>query len=83
MNKLLHVRTPKNSKELVNIVKAQRIAEQVLKDTLAILKSVELLKSKLENFIKAKFYQIQSPNFIFLTYSSFQVKFCKYSSYSD
>lgn len=58
---LLHeVRAPKNQKELANIVKAQRISEQVLKDTLAILK-IGITEIEVESFIKQSFIKYKAP----------------------
>lgn len=59
--KLLHeVRAPKNPKESANIIKAQRISEQVLTDTLKILK-VGISEIEVENFIKQSFIKYKAP----------------------
>lgn len=59
--KLLHeVRAVKNKKELNNIIKAQRISEQVLTDTLAIMK-VGISEIEVENFIKKSFIKYKAP----------------------
>lgn len=53
--KIIHeVRAVKNKKELANIIKAQRISERVLKDTLAILKT-GIREVAVANFIKKSF----------------------------
>ena len=53
--KLIHeVRAVKNKKELANIIKAERISEQVLKDTLKILKD-GISEVEVSNFIKKSF----------------------------
>lgn len=59
--KLLHeVRAPKNLNELNNIIKAQRISEQVLNDTLKILR-VGISEIEIENFIKQSFIKYKAP----------------------
>ena len=59
--KLLHeVRAPKSKKELANIIRAQRIAEKVLKDTLAILKN-GISEIEVQNFIKKSFVKYGAP----------------------
>jgi Xaa-Pro aminopeptidase len=59
--KLIHeVRAPKSAKELANIVKAQRIAERVLADTLSIL-HVGITEIEIENFIKESFIKYKAP----------------------
>lgn len=59
--KLIHeVRAPKSSKELANIVKAQKIAEKVLADTLAILR-VGITELYVSNFIKESFIKYKAP----------------------
>ncbi len=59
--KLIHeVRAVKNKKELANIIKAQRISEQVLKDVLKILKS-GVGEIEIANFIKKSFIKYGAP----------------------
>lgn len=59
--KLLHeVRAPKNSKELNNIIKAQRISEQVLNDALKILK-VGITEKQVVEFIQKSFVKYKAP----------------------
>lgn len=64
--KLIHEkRAPKSKTELDNIIKAQRISERVLFDTLKILK-VGITEIAVQDFIKKKFCKIQSPSSVFL-----------------
>ena len=59
--KLIHeVRAVKNKKELANIIKAERISEQVLKDTLKILKD-GISEVEVSNFIKKSFIKFGAP----------------------
>lgn len=59
--RLIHeVRAIKNQKELSNIIKAQRISEQVLADTLAILK-VGISEIEVESFVKQSFIKYKAP----------------------
>ena len=59
--KLIHeVRAVKSKKELENIIKAQRISEQVLKDVLEILK-VGITEIEVEDFIKKSFVKYKVP----------------------
>ncbi len=59
--KLIHeVRAVKSQKELRNIIKAQRISEQVLIDTLKILK-VGVMEIEVEKFIKKSFVKYGAP----------------------
>jgi Xaa-Pro aminopeptidase len=59
--KLLHeVRAVKNKKELENIIKAQRISELVLADTLKILK-VGITEIEVEDYIKKLFIRHGAP----------------------
>jgi len=69
--KLLHeVRASKNKKELANIVKAQRIAEKVLADTLKIFES-GITEIKVANFIKKSFVNYGTPVLSFSPIVSF------------
>lgn len=54
------VRAVKSEKELGNIIKAQRISEQVLKDVLEILK-VGITEIEVEDFIKKSFVKYNAP----------------------
>lgn len=59
--KLLHeVRAVKNKQELVNIIKAQRIAEQVLSDVLKFIK-IGISEIETQDFIKKSFVKYQTP----------------------
>ena len=59
--KLVHeVRAVKNKKELANIIKAQRISEQVLKDVLKKLKT-GVPEIEIANFIKNSFVSYGAP----------------------
>ncbi len=59
--KLIHeVRAVKNKKELANIIKAQRISEQVLSDTISILKT-GITEKEVSNFIKKSFIKYGAP----------------------
>jgi len=59
--KLIHeIRAVKSKKELVNIIKAQRISEQVLKDVLKILE-VGINELEVEKFIKKSFMKYKAP----------------------
>jgi Xaa-Pro aminopeptidase len=59
--KLIHeVRAVKNKKEIANIIKAQRISEQVLKDTLMVLKT-GVREIEISNFIKKSFVKYGAP----------------------
>jgi Xaa-Pro aminopeptidase len=59
--KLIHeVRAVKNKKELANIVKAQRISEQVLKDVLKKLKT-GITEIEIADFIKKSFVKYGAP----------------------
>ena len=61
MNKLIHeIRAVKNKKELENIIKAQRISEQVLQDTLKKLKA-GITEVQIEHFIKKSFVKYRAP----------------------
>ena len=56
--KLIHeVRAVKNKYELANIIKAQRISEQVLLNTLKILK-IGITEVEVEKFFKKSFVNI-------------------------
>lgn len=59
--KLIHeVRAVKNKKELANIIRAQQISEQVLKDTLKKLKD-GVTELEIANFIKKSFARYGAP----------------------
>lgn len=59
--KLVHeLRAVKNKKELANLVKAQRIAERVLKDALKKLK-IGVSEIQISNFIKKSFIKYGAP----------------------
>jgi len=59
--KLIHeIRAVKSKKELANIVRAQRISEKVLKDTLKILKT-GITEIAVANFIKKSFIKYGAP----------------------
>jgi Xaa-Pro aminopeptidase len=59
--KLIHeVRAIKTKKELANIIKAQRISEQVLKDVLQVLKT-GVSEIEIANFIKKSFVKYGAP----------------------
>lgn len=59
--KLLHeVRAVKSKKELANIVKAQRISEQVLRDTLSKLKT-NVRESAIAEFLTKRFLKYGAP----------------------
>lgn len=59
--KLLHeIRAPKTKKELASIVKAQRISEKVLADTLKILKT-GITELEVANFVKKSFAKYGAP----------------------
>lgn len=59
--KLIHdVRAVKNKRELASIIKAQRISEQVLKDTLKKLKD-GVTEIEIANFIKKSFSKYGAP----------------------
>ena len=59
--KLIHeIRAVKNKKELANIIKAQRISEQVLKDVLKVLKG-GVTEIEISDFIKKSFLKYSAP----------------------
>ncbi len=59
--KLVHeIRAPKSRKELANIIKAQRISEQVLKDTVRFLRD-GVAEIEVANFIKKAFIRYRAP----------------------
>lgn len=59
--KLIHeVRAVKNKKELANIIRAQQISEQILKDTLKKLKD-GVTELEIANFIKKSFARYGAP----------------------
>ncbi|MEO5635285.1 MAG: M24 family metallopeptidase [Candidatus Paceibacterota bacterium] len=69
--KLVHeVRVVKSKKELVNIIKAQRISEKVLRD---VLKFIKIGKTEIEtaNFIKKSFTKYKAPILSFAPIVSF------------
>ena len=69
--KLVHeVRAVKNKKELANIIKAQKISEQVLQDVLKFLKD-GVTEIKIANFIKQSFIKYNAPVLSFLPIVSF------------
>ena len=69
--KLLHeVRAVKSKKELENIIKAQRISEQVLTNTLKILK-VGISEIQVEKYIKDSFVKYGAPILSFSPIVSF------------
>ena len=69
--KLLHeVRAVKSKKELENIIRAQRISEQVLIDTLKILK-VGITEIEVEKYIKDSFVKYGAPILSFSPIVSF------------
>ena len=69
--KLLHeVRAVKSKKELENIIKAQRICERVLTDTLKILK-VGISEIQVENYVKRSFVKYGAPILSFSPIVSF------------
>ena len=69
--KLIHeVRAVKNKKELANIVKAQRISEQVLKDVLEKLRT-GVSEIEIANFIKKSFIKYHAPILAFPPIVSF------------
>ena len=64
--KLIHeIRAAKSKKELANIVKAQKISEKVLKDTLAKLKT-GISEIQVTNIIKKLFEKTIVINFYIL-----------------
>lgn len=68
---LIHeVRAVKSKKEIQNIVKAQRISEQVLKGVLKILK-VGITEIEVEKFIKKQFIKYKVPTLAFPPIISF------------
>lgn len=76
--KLIHeVRAVKSKKELVNIIKAQRISERVLGDVLKILKThakagqVGITELEVEKFIKKSFVKYGAPILSFTPIVSF------------
>ena len=69
--KLIHeVRAVKSKKELANIVKAQRISERVLRDTVAKLR-VGITEIEIANFIKKSFVKYGTPILSFAPIVSF------------
>jgi Xaa-Pro aminopeptidase len=69
--KLIHeVRAVKSKKELANIIKAQRISEQVLKDVLKYLKT-GITELEVCNFIKNSFVKYGAPILAFSPIVSF------------
>jgi len=59
--KLIHeIRAVKNKKQLTNIIKSQRISEQVLIDVLQILK-IGITEIEVEKFIKKSFVKYKAP----------------------
>jgi Xaa-Pro aminopeptidase len=69
--KLIHeVRAVKTKKELENIIKAQRISERVLVDTLKILKT-GIREIEVEKFIKKSFIKYKAPILAFPPIVSF------------
>jgi len=69
--KLIHeVRAVKSKKELENIIKAQRISERVLNDTLKILKP-GITEIEVEKFIKKSFVKYGAPILSFSPIVSF------------
>ncbi len=65
-----HVRAVKNKIEIENITKAQRISEQVLTETLKILKT-GITEIEVENFIKKSFIKHKAPILAFEPIISF------------
>lgn len=69
--KLIHqVRAVKNIKEIENIIQAQRISEQVLSETLKILKT-GITEIEVETFIKKSFVKYKAPILAFEPIVSF------------
>jgi Xaa-Pro aminopeptidase len=69
--KLIHeIRAIKSKKELVNIIKAQRISEKVLQDVLKILKT-GVSEIEISNFIKRSFIKYGAPILSFTPIVSF------------
>lgn len=65
-----HIRAIKNKSEIENIIKAQRISEQVLIDTLKILKT-GITEIEVESFIKKAFIRYKAPILAFEPIVSF------------
>src|SRR5258706_10624541 len=69
--KLVHeIRAVKNKKELANLIKAQRISERVLGDTVKRLKD-GVSEIEIENFIKRSFVKYGAPVLAFAPIVSF------------